>query len=115
MAHCHGVAQDTCCVALSLSPLRAFAMQAKPLLQRVVLLYLPGMSRSLYEEHRAALSHIGALMGKPVTVIAKNAMVHPGESAIRSSHLLGFVCSQRDCTRGCYFSIPNRIKIFIHL
>ena len=54
-------------------------LQAKPLLQRVVLLYAPGLSAALFQRRRAALPSLAALLGAPATVTAKSAMVHPGE------------------------------------
>ena len=52
--------------------------QAKPLLQRVVLLYMPGLGHDLYTRNQDNVPVMTSLLGKPAIVIAKTAMVHTG-------------------------------------
>ena len=52
--------------------------QAKPLVRGVVLLMLPGLSRSVFAKRGELLPNVAALLGKPAVVLTPNATVHPG-------------------------------------
>lgn len=54
------------------------ALQNKLLLQRVLLVMVPGIDRDLFEASRALLPNMHGLLGEPTTVTAKSPQVFPG-------------------------------------
>ena len=57
--------------------------QNKPLLQRVLLLMVPGMDRATWQAKHALLPNMTSLLGNPVTVLAKNATCFTGRVQAR--------------------------------
>lgn len=57
------------------------APQNKLLLERVLLVMVPGIDRALFEASRHLLPNMHALLGEPTTVAAKSPQVLPGTAA----------------------------------
>ena len=57
--------------------------QNKLLLQRVLLVFVPGIDRDLFEASARLLPNMHRLLGEPTTVTAKSPTVSPGTMASR--------------------------------
>ncbi|BDA41970.1 Small RNA degrading nuclease 5 [Coccomyxa sp. Obi] len=66
-------------LAEGLNPKWAF-VQNKPLISKVTLVAVPGLSADLYKASKAWLPTLASLPQQPVTLLAKNAMVRPGQT-----------------------------------
>ncbi|CAL8460741.1 g272 [Coccomyxa elongata] len=66
-------------LAEGFNPKWAF-VQNKPLISKVTLVAVPGLSADLYKASKAWLPTLANLPQQPVTLLAKNAMVRPGQT-----------------------------------
>jgi hypothetical protein len=57
------------------------SLQNKLLLQRVLLLFVPGIDRDLFEASARLLPNMHRLLGEPTAVMAKSPTVSPGTLA----------------------------------